>query len=490
MEYVRRFLGSTWTRVVILAVAIALAPLIFVYLGPIYGWFVRRGMQDGVQSAADRAARVLEESEGRLGEAESERLTSIAEEADVWLRVFDAEGREAFSDRHALGGQTYKRWLERVASDAPEPSHLEAYESQRRPILERREVARARQNDEASRCELAQEGRLHTCVHVRRVVSEGASPMYVYVQDASIRGVRELAGNRYPLLKLVLQVLGASLIVAVIVGWWTVRPVRRLHAQVLDRAAPPVSTNRVEVGASGEVGDLEEAFNDLLEALEERREATKAYMADIAHEVKNPVAAIKSAAERLESGELDRERADRIARVLSDSSDRLDQLVTRFLELARAEAGLPDERREPLELDELVERLVESYREDERYAELDFELELEPVEIEASPTHLETAVRNLLENGASFAESTVATTLRVEDGAVLEVRDDGPGIDPEDLPHVFDRFFSRRPGNEGTGLGLAMTRAVVEAHEGRIAVDSTPGEGTTFTIRLPDPSEA
>jgi len=472
--------------VVILAVAIALAPLLFVYLGPIYGWFVRRGMQDGVRSAAERAARVLDASKGRLGPAESERLTAIADDADVWVRVFDAEGREQFAARHALGGQTYKRWLERVASDAPEPSHLEAYESQRQPILERREVARARLQEEASRCELVQEGRLHTCVHVRRVTFDSGPPAYVYVQDASIRGVRELAGDRYPLLKLVLQVLGASLIVAVIVGWWTVRPVRRLHAQVLDRAEPPVSTERVEVGASGEVGDLAKAFNDLLEALEERREATRAYMGDIAHEVKNPVAAIKSAAERLESGDLDRERTDRIARVLSESSERLDQLVTRFLELARAEAGLPDERRGSIQLDELVERLVESYRDDERYAEIAFELEGEPVEIEASPTHLETAVRNLLENGASFAESTVSAELRAEEGAVLEVRDDGPGIDPENLPHVFDRFFSRRPGNEGTGLGLAMTRAVVEAHEGRIEVDSSPGEGTTFTIHLPE----
>lgn len=487
MERLKDILASIRTRLVIFALLIALAPLVFVSFGPLYEWLARSFMEDNVVEAAKRAESVLSRSNGEVDDKTTGKLGEIADDIGVWLRVYDSGGQRLFSARRAIQTQKYKIWLEEAAKDAPRKPHLVAYDENQPPLFERTEFREAKGGGESSRCGLAQDGRLQVCVHARILTGQGGQKLYIYALDGSIRGIRMLWDDPYPLLKLVVQLLIFSLVVALIAGWWSVRPLKNLHEQVTDRARPPVSTDRIGVRASGELGELEEAFNDLLEALEERRKATKAYMADIAHEVKNPVAAIKSAAGRLESGEITKKRLERITRVLEDSTERLDQLVTRFLELARAEAGLVDEDREPISVDALAEELFTQFADDQRYHELEFESQIESAEVEASAPHLETALRNLIENAASFAQSTVELQVKSGDGEVaIAVTDDGPGIDPEDLPYVFDRFFSRRAGNKGTGLGLAMTRAVVEAHDGEIDVDSTPGEGTTFRVKLPE----
>ncbi|MFB6352277.1 MAG: sensor histidine kinase [Bradymonadaceae bacterium] len=478
-------IGSFRTRAVILAVLIALAPLAFVYLGPLYENIVQQRMQNSLWEGAEAAIDAVASQDG--GTLPEERLEEIAREHEVWVRVTDHRGQVEYASNHALSGEVYKSWVRQLLGERPPEVNLRDYDAGRPALTERPEFERARRRGRATQCELVQEGRLLICLEVRRIPPKGdRGPMFVYLQTASVRGVRELAGATYPMFQLVVQLLAVALVFALLVGWWSVRPVQRLREQVVDRADPPVSTEQVDVCAGGEVKRLEAAFNRLLEALQERREATKSYMADIAHEVKNPVAAIQTAAGRLDTDDLDADRVDRIRRVLEDSSERLDRLVSRFLELARAEAGLPEESREIFEVGDLVERLVDRLRRDERFADIEFAFEGQSLAIEAAPGHLEAAVGNLLENGASFAESRVEVRLETVDGdVVLSVADDGPGIDEEDLPHVFDRFFSRRPGNEGTGLGLAMTRAVVEAHEGDIEVESEVGEGTTFRIRVP-----
>ena len=101
-------------------------------------------------------------------------------------------------------------------------------------------------------------------------------------------------------------------------------------------------------------------------------------------------------------------------------------------------------------------------------------------------SRLESALRNLLDNALSFARSRVTVDVRREgEQVVLAVSDDGPGVPAEDVARVFDRFFTTRGDRRGTGLGLALARAVVEAHGGTIVVDSRPAEGARFVVRLP-----
>ena len=474
-------------RSIVVAILIALSPLVFVYLGLTHEESAVATMQQRLLAAGQPAVVFARQNDGVATDSWARsRFEKLAKEHNLWLRVVTPEGRVVFGAGQKSAHSSSTSAFERLLAEDPGPLKLADYETSRPPLTEREEFVRALDQGRSALCEYARDGNFLTCVEVRRLEAEdGGRPLLLYLRNGSIQGLRTVAGIEYSVVALVLQVLAVSLVLGVWMGWWSVRPVKQLRQQVAERTRAPVSTEPVDTNDRGEIGELADAFNALLDALQERREANEAFMADIAHEIKNPVAAIKAAAERLDSGELTEKRASRLARVLSDSSQRLDQLVSRFLELAHAEAGLPDEEREPVEFDGLVAALVERFEADERYQDVTFEVSLETASIDGASGHLETAVGNLLQNAVSFAHSTVRVALSSSDEqVVLCVADDGPGIDPDDVPHVFDRFFSRRHDDSGTGLGLAMTRAIVEAHRGRITVDSELGDGTRFEIRL------
>jgi two-component system sensor histidine kinase ChvG len=191
-----------------------------------------------------------------------------------------------------------------------------------------------------------------------------------------------------------------------------------------------------------------------------------------------------------EPGPLDEARKDRLAEVLKRSSTQLDALVTQFLELARAEAGLPNEDRERVDLAEQLRGLTSAIRADPRYekVEIRFTPPAGPIVMNGVAQRLERALRNLLENAASFAGDGGWVEVKTElapEGVRIRITDSGPGIASENLPRLFDRFFSRRGDKHGTGLGLALVRAVVEAHGGSVGAESLPGAGATFIVSLP-----
>jgi signal transduction histidine kinase len=186
---------------------------------------------------------------------------------------------------------------------------------------------------------------------------------------------------------------------------------------------------------------------------------------------------------------LDDERRHRLADALGTSAVRLDALVTQFLELARAEGGLPAESREEVDLEALVRGLARTMGEG---SAVTIEVTVkagattEPVRVKGVASRLESVLRNLLDNALSFARARVGIEVgRAGDEAEVVVSDDGPGITPADMPRVFDRFFTTRGDRRGTGLGLALARAVVEAHGGTIQAQSLPEGGARFVVRLP-----
>ena len=263
---------------------------------------------------------------------------------------------------------------------------------------------------------------------------------------------------------------------------------RCFREQVLAQAADESPRPQVNLPRRDEIGDLAVAFNGLLRTLDERRLANEAFVADLVHEFKNPVAAIRASAEQLRSRDAD-PRTERLARILEASSERLDALVTQFLELARAEAGMPSEARTPTDLAELARGIVESVRADVRWSGVTFAVRSPAAAIVPGVAlRLESAPRNLIENAASFAAPAGEVEVRVEpgdDAVELSVRDTGAGIAEVDVPRVFNRFFTTRGGAQGTGLGLALVKAVIVAHGGDVHAESAPGKGATFSLTLP-----
>lgn len=468
--------GLSTLRAKTLAViaVLVVTPVLFVWLTSPFETALGGDLRSEMTHAAHQAADLV-----RI-EAPDSEFTKIARRFGLWIRVLGPGGRVVSANEN-------QPTLRERLLFAPDPvPTVASWDAEQPPFHERRESELARAEGAAGSCGYANDGQLLVCTRASVVRPTGREPVLIHVVAANAHATSGLYGERWQVLK----VMSVVLVVALVLGGWLAsritRPLQRLRDQVRERTKPPVSTRPVDRGDDADFAELADAFNELLGAVDEHRRANERFMADMAHEIKNPVAAIRAAAESLARGEdVSAQRAARLARILDDSSRRLDGVVSNFLELARAESGLPQVQNDEFKFDELVHNVAATYRADERHARLNLVVQCDEVWASGSAEHIERALRNLVENALSFARTTVTVTARRRTDLIeVSVQDDGSGIAHADLDRVFDRFFTRRDDGSGTGLGLAMTRAIIEAHGGEITVESTVGIGTTFTFTL------
>ncbi len=467
------------------AVIVAVAPLSVVAIVGALEIRSEPEMQRATNAAATDLAERLLSQDGSLVQPAT-AVERVARRHQVRVRVLDPTGA-VMADADAT--HTVNAIEDLFFRSHDEPA-LTAADAEQPPVMQRPVAIEARQHDHASSCETWAGGTLRVCQvgHVLR--RDGTVIGLIYAQQAHRRAIRALYDLRFALLKLTLFVAAGALALGWWLGWRLVRPLHLLRNQALDQVQE-VSPGGLTLRREDEIGEVAAAFNRLLEALHERAQQNEAFVADLAHEFKNPVAAVRACAESLAShGEepLAPARTQRLARVLRDSSQRLDALVTQFLELARAEAGMVGEDRGSVELGPLVRGVVESMAAQQEHDRVQMSHDVEDVTVLGVSGRLETAIRNLVHNAASFAgeDGHVRVRLRQQGlHARIEVEDDGPGIAAEDQPKVFERFFTRRQGQKGTGLGLALVQAIARAHGGEASVRSTPGEGSTFVLTLP-----
>jgi signal transduction histidine kinase len=252
--------------------------------------------------------------------------------------------------------------------------------------------------------------------------------------------------------------------------------------QALARAARSITetdlSRRLSVRGSDEIAQLGRTFNEMLDRLDIAFASQRAFMADVSHELRTPITIIRGHLETL--GDDPAERREAVA-VVDDELDRMSRLVDELLLLARA--SRPDFLRvEPLDLDLLTHEL---FAKATRLGDRDWRFDGTGIGlIQADAQRLTQAVMNLAENAVRYTEPGgeigIGSSI-VEGEARLWVRDSGPGISPADTERIFERFAGGdRSG--GAGLGLAIVRAVAEAHGGRVELDTAEGAGATFTI--------
>jgi len=249
-------------------------------------------------------------------------------------------------------------------------------------------------------------------------------------------------------------------------------------------------TTRIHVRADDEVGQLATRFNAMLDRLEHSRAAVdesvraqRQLVADASHELRTPVTSLRTNVEvLLAGGALSDEDRERLLSDVVEQSEELSALVGDLIELARGDQ--PIEAADDVRLDGIVEEALDRAR--RNAPGIEFEAQLDQVVVDGVPERLLRAVNNLLDNAARHTHQGTTVEVRV-DATGLRVRDHGDGVDPQDLPHVFDRFYRgvNSRGRQGSGLGLAIVRQVAEQHGGSVTAANAPDGGAVFELRLP-----
>lgn len=290
-------------------------------------------------------------------------------------------------------------------------------------------------------------------------------------------------------------VAGAAVValgIALGVSWWVSRRLTVPLAALAGTAhafARGDRSARVGLRPPGELGEVAAAFDSMADDVAAAEEDRRRQAADVAHELRTPLAGLQAGLEELRDG-LSEPNPARLAG-LHDQALRLGRVVDDLAQLASAEAASTSLQLTDLDLAAAVAGTVDSQEPQLRAAGLTVRREISgPVPVSADHDRIHQVVVNMLTNAARFCRSGDRVTVRVfTDGerGVVQVADTGPGIAAADLPHVFDRRW-RGPNSgavTGAGIGLAVVRELVEAHHGTVSVDSGPGRGTTFTIMLP-----
>jgi two-component system sensor histidine kinase MprB len=266
-----------------------------------------------------------------------------------------------------------------------------------------------------------------------------------------------------------------------VVATAALRPVENLTSVAEEVAATRDLSRRIDVHSQDELGRLASAFNEMLGALDASVKAQRRLVADASHELRTPLASVRTNIEVLATGkELP---AGEREKLLADVIGQVEELSALVGDLVEIDRERPEEI-EDVRLDELVENAVA--RAKVRTPKVLFRTQLQESVVRGAPAQLDRAVSNLLDNAAKWSSSV---DVGVTDSEVT-VRDHGPGISEEDLPHVFDRFYRAADARNlpGSGLGLAIVRQVAQTHGGEATAENAPDGGAVFRLKLPAPS--
>jgi signal transduction histidine kinase len=294
--------------------------------------------------------------------------------------------------------------------------------------------------------------------------------------------------------------LAVSMVVGVLVSRRMTTPLARLR-RASSRLAQGQLDERAPRSDIVEIDDLARQFNvmadrlsESLRLLEADRDRLREFVADVSHELRTPIAALRAFTELQGDGEVDEATRHEFLDRSKEQISRLEWMSTNLLDLSRIDAGIFPLDIRPGDLRDPIRSVVEAHAElaEQRGVSLASAVPQAPVMLPFDRERIVQLLTNLVGNGLKFTPrgGQVRVTLTdAPEGAVLEVRDSGPGILAAELPHVFERFFRGTNVGEarasGSGLGLAIARSIVEMHGGQIEVASAIGEGSAFTVRLP-----
>jgi len=526
----RRLIRFGGSRLGALILALNLLSLLILFGGALALNEWKRGLVEARQESLLAQAEILSSVLGRLGITEGEPLPSLNEiELSFWLRdnfippgqrvrVFDVDGlavadslpglalrpvADSYVVTEAIPGEPLPP--ARPAGTAP-PDRTRTNARNARNLARANaelaaEVTKALDGGPQAGLRLAEDG--HRVISVSIPVRHVRQVLGVLTLEAGDVD-QILDAQRRALMPFALVALAVNLLGSLLLHLFVARPVMRLSAaadEVRLQRARAISLPDLE-GRKDEIGDLARSLETMTETLSDRMDAIERFAADVSHEIKNPLTSIRSALETLPLVKTEAQR-ERLTTLLQQDVRRLDRLITDISNASRLDAELSRDRPRPIDVASLLTDIVSVYTAGLKPGEVPVRLsvEAETAMVSGRDGPMGQVFRNLIDNARSF--SPVDGEVRVSlarDGddpqrpLVVRVEDDGPGIPPDNLETVFERFYTSRPKGtafgSNSGLGLSIVRQIIEAHGGTVrAQNRTAADGTVvgarFEVALP-----
>ncbi|WP_240006279.1 stimulus-sensing domain-containing protein [Pseudaquidulcibacter saccharophilus] len=456
-------------------------------------------------------AAVGEDDTGLYLDGESARvvLKRLFREPGGRLRLFD-KNRQLITDSDVLYDEVSVRELppldqkipdfKKATNDAVEKVRIRAQGSQNDPAIALNdEIAAAIQGNIVAHERFDEEGKrvVSVSIPVQRVNSVVG---VLTLESSDVSDI--IANERRALIPFIVAAVLANLLSASTLAWVIARPLQQLSnaADAVSSGRSSFITDKELLARPDEIGELAEALSRMTNSLQDKIEANERFAADVAHEIKNPLAAVKNAAELLR-GNLKPEQKEKLEKILLSDLGRIDRLVTDISNASRLDAELARENRETRNMRQMIENLVANYQSVAHDKNLkisavfenDTDLLFANIRYEA----IERVLINLLDNAISFSSegARVRVLAQVKKKKIrIFVEDEGPGIPEEALSRVFERFYTQRPKEMAafgthSGLGLAIARQIVQNHNGKLwAQNRKVGDeikGARFIMELP-----
>lgn len=509
MPRVPRFASRISARLLAFNLLLVFLPVAgILYLGT-YESRLERAQLRSMTQAGTLLASILTSASGDV--PASEILARIPPQlaAEVRMRVVDLDGHviadsgvPAAAPR-AAAAEIRRSWLYRVGSAIvgpltrwlrpPEPLPEPGDYYEKSPQLLGPEVRDALAGNVATAKRASPRGHRSLILYVAVPMRSNAGVHgAVLVSESTYPILQDLYAVRLGMLRIVLLSVVVAIALSLYVATTIAAPLRRLRLEarsILDR------TGRLRGRFAGsrrhdEIGELSRALERLTRRLDTHLRFVESFASDVAHEFKNPLASIRTAAEMLADVDEPEERK-RFHGMVNKEIARLEKLLSAVREITLLDAEISREPFAAIALPELLTQIVDGFRL-RTGARVIFDLDLAPeATVRGASERLAQAFENVLDNAVSFTPDggTIHISLAVESGrAVTRIEDQGPGIPESHIARVFDRFFSYRPeeGRAGhTGLGLAIVKTIVEVHGGTVAVANRAEGGAVFTITLP-----
>ena len=414
---------------------------------------------------------VRSELRGQVDDTLRARAHDLPPKLDV---IGDPDGEQFLDLRpERFGGVAVFTQLVRQDGEAITPPRV----SGQLPVSERARAAARGEIDEQFYEDAHVEG-----THVRVLTIPLGQGYAVQVARSLEETDRVLSKISRWLIALTLVGIALAAAAGLLVARAVLAPVQRLTRTAEEVSETRDLSRRIDSSGTDELSRLATTFNTMLEALEDSARAQRQLVSDASHELRTPLTSLRTNIEVLARDEtLPPGEREKLLRDVTEQLLEMTALIAELVELARGDQAPPEP--EDVRLDLATADAIERTRRNR--PGVSFKPELEESLIRGVPSTIERAISNLLDNAAKWSPPGGEVEVRVRDGEVT-VRDHGPGIDEEDLPFVFDRFY-RAPAaraQPGSGLGLAIVRQVAEAHGGTVTAEAADGGGTLMRLKL------